>query len=130
MTIHMPATQVDLAACAAGVTTVTQWALARVQVRLGYSLAIRDESGGALAVGGYVYRDDETCDAWFMAAPAAGRRLLAIVRLIRLTGIPGPYRSAIAFVTTPEGRRLVRAIGFSYAAERPDGMEVWRWERS
>jgi hypothetical protein len=124
LTIHQPATQVDLACCAV-TTTLQVWAMAKVQLRLGPSWAIRFPDGEAVMCGGYIFRDEETCDAWFMASPKASRHMLAIVRAIRLTGIPRPYRRAIVFVTTPEGRRIARACGYSYLCERDDGMEVY-----
>jgi hypothetical protein len=124
LSLHQPATQMDLACCAA-TTTLQVWAMAKLQLRLGPSWAIRLADGEAVMCGGYIYRDEETCDAWFMASPKASRHMLGIVRIIRLTGIPEPYRRAIAFVTTPEGRRIARACGYRYLSERDDGMEVF-----
>lgn len=128
LAIHQPATQLDLAACLPG-TTLQLWALAKVQLRLGPSWAARTENGEALMCGGYIYRDDETCDAWFLAAPAAARHMLKIVRGIRLTGIPAPYSRAITYVSTPEGRRIAALCGYRRIAMRTDGMEVFLYDR-
>jgi hypothetical protein len=123
-TLHQPATQMDLAACAP-LVTMQIWAMARVQVRLGPSFALRDEAGEAVACGGFVYRDDETCDAWFMAGPRARKHMRDIVRAIRLTGIPAPYGRAIAFISTPAGRRIAEMAGYQRIDVRADGMEVY-----
>lgn len=129
LAIHQPATQVDLAACLPG-TTLQLWALAKVQLRLGPSWAARTADGEVLMCGGYIYRDDETCDAWFLAAPVAARHMLKIIRGIRLTGIPAQYSRAITFVSTPEGRRIAAACGYRRIAVRPDNMEVFVYERT
>jgi hypothetical protein len=126
LSLHQPATQMDLACCAA-TTTMQVWAMAKVQLKLGPSWAVRLADGEALICGGYIFRDEETCDAWFMASPAAARHMVRIIRIIRLTGIPAPYRRAITFVTTPEGRRIARACGFRFLMTRDDGMEVFEW---
>lgn len=125
-TLHTPANQMDLAACAAAVTHQI-WALARVQVKLGPSFALRNGEGGAVACGGFIFRDEATCDAWFMAAPEARRHMLQIVRAIRLTGIPAPYGRAIAFISTPEGRRIAEMCGYRRIGVRSDGMEIYEW---
>ena len=127
-TLVTPATQMDLANCGQAVT-LQVWALARVQLRLGPSWALRGADGKAVAVAGFCYRSDDTCDAWFMAAPAASRHIGRIVRAIRLTGIPAPYSRAIAFVSTPEGRRIAALAGYERIAVREDGMEVYCYGR-
>lgn len=126
LTAGAPATQMDLAACARP-TTLHLWSLAKVQVRLGPSWTMRGEDGVAVMCGGYIFRDRETCEGWFMAAPSARRHMLEIVRFIRLTGIPAPYRRAIVFASTPEGRRIALACGYRAMSHRQDGMEVLEW---
>lgn len=128
-TLHTPATQMDVAACAAAVTHQI-WAMAKVQVRLGASFALRNAQGEAVACGGFIYRDEETCDAWFMAAPEARRHMLAVVRAIRLTGIPAPYGRAIAFISTPEGRRIAEMCGYRLVEVQRTGMEVYVYDKN
>lgn len=129
--LHRPASAADLAECMA-TTTLQVWALARVQVRLGPSWALRTADGQAVACGGYLAHPTpgpdggRLCEGWFMAAPEARRHMLAVVRAIRLTPIPPAYCRAIVFVSTPEGRRIAGLAGFRHIGTRSDGMEVWQ----
>jgi hypothetical protein len=127
LVLRSPATQSDLAACA-GTTTMQVWAMARVQVRLGPSWALRTQAGATVACGGYVAHPSpsgDLCEGWFMASPEAARHMLAVVRAIRLTGVPDGYRRRIVFVSTAAGRRIAEMCGFRFLAQRDDGMEVY-----
>lgn len=127
LTIHSPATAYDLAHCA-GATTHQLWAMAKVQLRLGPSFALRGPDGTCIACGGYALgAPDGVVEGWFMASPAASRHMLAIVRLARLTGKGLAYRRIRVWVSTGAGRRIAKACGYQMLGTAM-GLERWECE--
>ncbi len=96
---------------AAGHRNGMAFGLARAQLAMGKSWAMRDESGVAVAVAGLVEADRATADAWFVVAPVSRAALLSIVRAIRLTLKAEGYRQIRVVLTTAEGARLARLAG-------------------
>jgi len=121
LVLASPATIVDLAEVF-GRSSHELWHLGRRQLDAGPSHAIRDREG-ALVVGGYV-RDGDWLETWFWVHPRAGKRMLEIVRLVRLTLAEHGEDRIYAVVRSDAGRRIARALGyepFSIVA----GHEVW-----
>lgn len=115
---------VDLAE-AIGEVDPLVWSFLQVQLDHSESYGLRDEAGRALFVGGYFPVSADCGEAWFVVAPAAARRMLAIVRIIRLTASRSRYRRIITRTGTAEGERIARLGGF-----RPLIGDIWRFDHA
>lgn len=116
-----PATIVDLADVF-GRGDPGLWVIARRQLGLGPTHAIRD-AAGALVVGGYA-RDGDWLEAWFWVHPRAARHMGEILRLVRLTLRSHGEDRVYAVMRSDAGRRIARALGFRPAPSVAN-MEIW-----
>lgn len=121
--IVAPATLADAAECVGAIPYVS-WAVIKLQISAGASMAVRDASGRAVMLAGIFTGDDGVREAWFIAGPEAGKHMLQLVRLLRLTLSFSAYRGIRAVITTGEGRRIARSVGFSPVAAI-GGIEIW-----
>lgn len=106
--LHSPASIMDLATCA-GTCSPFKWGAIRSQAERGRTWVLRDDAGEAIACGGIM----SDGGAWFIAAPAASSRLVALVRAVRRILAGNVPAVVLVEVKTPAGARLARLVGFN-----------------
>jgi hypothetical protein len=126
--ISHPASIFDMAELI-GATTRLQWAAAREMHANGRTWAVRDPQGRLILLAGLypVDGDPPAAEAWFNIAPGAGVHLLGILRVVKLTIGASQYGDIVTVCRSEAGKRIARAVGFSFYAHSTLG-EVWTWK--
>ncbi|CAA0096200.1 Uncharacterised protein [Starkeya nomas] len=129
LTLHGPCTRVDLAEVC-GELDPRLWVAFCRQLELGPSYAACGDDARALFCGGFIPTGD-AWECWFHAAPDAGRHMLELHRVARLTLADLPQsdpRPVETIVRTPAGARIARLFGLRRVIAI-DGLELWRGSR-
>ncbi|MEQ9247329.1 MAG: hypothetical protein RLO21_15195, partial [Nitratireductor sp.] len=110
--IQSPANLIDFAELVQARSRL-MWSVAREMYDGGETWSVRHDDA-LLMVGGLYPFDPETGEAWFCAAPEAAPHMLSLIRAIRLTLWRSRYREIVTLVQSDAGRRIARAVGFSF----------------
>ena len=132
-----PASLADVVALAPGVMMPSAyWRALITQIAAGASLVALDEAGAPLLVVGLLPAGHGCEVLWLAAAPAAGRRMVGLMRVLRLTlglvtlGLACESRSVTVYGYVAPGHaptaRMLALLGFVRAG-RDHGFD--RWER-
>lgn len=132
MQIRSPAGLEDVVALTPGVMMPSAyWRALLLQIGQGASMAVLDERGRPLLVVGLLPAGHGCEMLWLAAAPAASRRMVGIMRLLRLTlAATCESRSVTVYGYVAPGHkptaRILTLLGFRCAGQ-DHGFD--RWER-
>ena len=121
--IDRDVTLFDIAELGKARTRLHWWVLKEMLVN-GQNFAGR-EDGRLVALWGVYPMGDDVGEAWFNVDLVAAKNMLPLIRHARLTRSWLPYREIVTICVSEQGKRIAKAMGFSFCEPSEFG-EVWK----